>query len=233
MSEQQGLLRIGDEAPNFTAVTTQSSEFEFSAWQEQEWVVFFSHPGDFTPVCATELIEFARQYDRFRQKAVKLIGLSVDSIHAHLAWLERIKEKMGVAIPYPIIADADMTVSRLYGMLHPGAATTATVRAVFVIDPKRIIRALVYYPMNVGRNVDEIYRLVVALQTADHLVCATPVNWQEGEKVLLPPPRTVAEAEERLRQSGNEAKDFYLVFKDLRATKREETETSSPSCPTS
>lgn len=215
MSESNGMLRIGDEAPNFTAVTTHSPEFGFSAWQEQEWVVLFSHPGDFTPVCTTELIEFAHQYDRFRRRAVKLVGLSVDSVYAHLAWLQNIKEKMGITIPYPIIADADMKVSRLYGMLAPGVSTTATVRAIFVIDPKRTIRAIIYYPMNIGRNVDEIYRLVVALQTADRFGCAIPVNWQEGEKVVVPPPKTIVEIDERLKQSGNEVKDFYLIFKDV------------------
>ena len=215
MSEPVSLPRIGDSAPDFTAVTTHLPDFNFSAWQEQSWVILFSHPADFTPVCTTELMEFARQSDRFRQKSVKLIGISVDSIHSHLAWLQNIKDKMGVTIPYPMVADIDMRVSRLYGMIHPGASTTATVRAVFVIDPKRIIRALIYYPMNAGRNVEEIFRLVTALQTAERFSCATPVNWQEGEKVLVPPPKTVKDVEDRLSQSGQDSQDFYLTLKDL------------------
>jgi peroxiredoxin (alkyl hydroperoxide reductase subunit C) len=216
MAETMSLPRIGDPAPDFKAVTTQSGELSFSEWQGQDWVILFSHPADFTPVCTTELVEFARQHDRFKAKGVKLIGVSVDSIHSHLAWLQNMKEKMGVAIPYPIVADIDMKVSQLYGMIHPGASATATVRAVFVIDPKRVIRALIYYPMNAGRNVEEVLRLVTALQTADKHACATPVNWKEGEKVVVPPPKTVADVEERLSHKGErEIKDFYLSLKDL------------------
>jgi peroxiredoxin (alkyl hydroperoxide reductase subunit C) len=215
MAETVSLPLIGDRAPEFHAVSTISGDLNFSEWQGQDWVVLFSHPADFTPVCTTELIEFARQHERFRAKGVKLIGISVDSIHSHLAWLQNMKEKMGATIPYPMIADTDMKVASLYGMLHPGASSTATVRAVFVIDPKRIIRALIYYPMNAGRNVEEILRLVTAIQTADKHNCATPVNWQEGDKVMLPPPRTVADVEERLAQSDREIKDFYLALKDL------------------
>ncbi|NKB81935.1 MAG: peroxiredoxin [Nitrospirales bacterium] len=211
------LPRIGDSAPDFVAVTTHSPELSFSAWQEQDWVVLFSHPADFTPVCTTELIEFAREHDRFAAKGIKLMGLSVDSIHSHLAWLQNLKEKMGMVIPYPLIADVDMQVSRQYGMIHSGASSTATVRALFVIDPHRVIRALVYYPMNVGRNVNEVIRLVTALQTADKFSCATPVNWTDGEKVLVPPPRTVQEVEERLSYEDREIRDFYLTLKDLRS----------------
>jgi peroxiredoxin (alkyl hydroperoxide reductase subunit C) len=215
MAETMSLPRIGDPAPDFKAVTTQSGELSFSEWQGQDWVVLFSHPADFTPVCTTELVEFARQHDRFKAKGVKLIGVSVDSIHSHLAWLQNMKEKMGVAIPYPIVADIDMKVSQLYGMIHPGASATATVRAVFVIDPKRAIRALIYYPMNAGRNVEEVLRLVTALQTADKHACATPVNWREGEKVVVPPPKTVADVDERLSHKDRDIKDFYLSLKDL------------------
>ena len=125
------------------------------------------------------------------------------------------KQKMGVTIPYPMVADIDMRVSNLYGMIHPGASTTATVRAVFVIDPKRIVRALIYYPMNVGRNVDEVVRLITALQTADKHACATPVNWKKGDKVIVPPPKTVKEVEERLSHPDREVKDFYLTLKDI------------------
>src|SRR5574341_1702407 len=204
MADMVSLPRIGDRAPEFHAVTTVSGDLNFSQWQGQDWVVLFSHPADFTPVCTTELIEFARQYERFKAKGVKLIGISVDSIHAHLAWLQNMKEKMGVTIPYPMIADMDMKVSSLYGMLHPGASTTATVRAVFVIDPKRVIRAIIYYPMNAGRNVDEVVRITKALQTADTHACATPVNWRPGEKVVVPPPKMVNEVNERLSHQGKD-----------------------------
>ncbi|MBM4124102.1 MAG: peroxiredoxin [Nitrospira sp.] len=220
MAETSALPRIGDPAPDFKAVTTLSGDCHFNQWQGQDWVVLFSHPADFTPVCTTELVEFARQHDVFLAKGVKLIGVSVDSIHSHLAWLQNMREKLGVTIPYPMIADIDMKVSQLYGMVHPGASTTATVRAVFVIDPKRVIRALIYYPMNVGRNVEEVLRLVTALQTADKYVCATPVNWREGGQVVVPPPKTVSEADERLShkgEAGRDVKDFYLTLKDLPA----------------
>jgi len=217
MSESVSLPRIGDPAPDFQAVTTFSSNFGFTVWQEQDWVVLFSHPADFTPVCTTELVEFARRHEEFHKRGVKLLGLSVDSIHSHLAWLENIKQKMGVTIPYPMVADVDMRISHLYGMIHPGASTTATVRALFVIDPKRVIRALIYYPMNAGRNVDEVLRLVTALQTAEQYSCATPANWKEGEKVVVSPPKTVEEVAERLSHPDREVKDFYLTLKDPKA----------------
>lgn len=232
MSEERGLPRIGDPAPDFSAVTTQASEFSFSAWQEQHWVVLFSHPADFTPVCTTELVAFAHQYDRFRKRSVKLIGVSVDSIHAHLAWIKNIQDNLGVTIPYPLIADSDRQVSELYGMIHPHASSTATVRAVFVIDPRRIIRALVYYPLNAGRNVDEIFRLVVALQTTEKYACSTPANWQEGERVIVPPPKTVQQVEESAANADYEQRDFYLMFKDASkpavTSSSKETETNNP-----
>lgn len=215
MSEEYGLPRIGDPAPDFSAVTTQHTDFNFSKWQEQNWIVLFSHPADFTPVCTTELIAFARQHDLFLQRKVKLIGLSVDSIHSHLAWVRNIQEKMNVSIPFPMIADADMKIAKLYGMIHPNASSTATVRAVFIIDPKRVIRALVYYPLNAGRNVDEIFRLVKALQTTQRFACATPANWQEGDKVVVPPPKTLQEVETAMAQSDYEHQDFYLALKDI------------------
>jgi peroxiredoxin (alkyl hydroperoxide reductase subunit C) len=189
----------------------------FSQWQGKDWVVLFSHPADFTPVCSTELMEFARRAEDFKKVNTKLIGISVDSIHSHLAWLQNMKEKMGVEIPYPMIADIDMKVAQAYGMIHPGASATATVRAVFIIDPQRLIRALVYYPMNAGRNVDEIFRLVQALQTADKHAVATPVNWRPGDKVVVPPPKRVDEVREREGHKGKDYdyQDFYLCLKEL------------------
>jgi len=204
-----GIPRIGDTAPDFKAQTTQG-EIQFSQWQEGNWVILFSHPADFTPVCSTELVEFAKRRGEFESMSVKLIGLSIDSIHSHLAWRENLREKLDAEIGYPMIADLDTKVAQLYGMIHPGASSTATVRSVFVIDPKRVIRALVYYPMNVGRNVDEIKRLVIALQTADKNACATPVNWKPGEKVIVPPPKTEADVAERKSNKSYEKVDFYL-----------------------
>jgi peroxiredoxin 2/4 len=210
------LPKIGDTAPDFTAATTQSAAMRFSEWQGDNWVVLFSHPADFTPVCSTELAEFARQAPNFAAQNTKLIGLSVDSIHSHLAWLQNLKDKLGADIPYPLIADPDTKVAQLYGMIHAGASATATVRAVFIIDPKRVVRALVYYPMNAGRNVDEILRVVTALQTADTYACALPVNWKPGDKVVVPPPKQVAEVQERLTHVGKDydVREFYLCLRD-------------------
>ena len=206
--------RIGDVAPDFTALTTKG-ELTFSKWQEGGWVLLFSHPADFTPVCSTELTEFAKRSADFAKRSVKLIGLSIDSIHSHLAWRENLKQIFDVSIDYPMIADLDTKVAQLYGMIHPGASSTVTVRTVFVIDPKRTIRALVYYPLNVGRNVDEIVRLVDALQTADKNACATPVNWKPGDKVIVPPPKTEAEVAERASHKEYERFDFYLNKKTI------------------
>jgi peroxiredoxin (alkyl hydroperoxide reductase subunit C) len=212
-----GIPRIGDAAPDFKAITTQG-ELQFSQWQGDKWVILFSHPADFTPVCSTELTEFAKRSKEFDELNTKLIGLSVDSIHSHLAWRENLKSIFDVQIAYPMIADIDMKVAQAYGMIHPGASATATVRAVFVIDPKHVIRALVYYPMNVGRNVDEIKRVVQGLQTADKHACATPVNWQPGQDVIVPPPKTEADVkdrEDRANKKEIERYDFYLNKKKL------------------
>jgi peroxiredoxin (alkyl hydroperoxide reductase subunit C) len=205
--------RIGDDAPDFTAITTHG-EITFSNWQGDDWVILFSHPADFTPVCTTELTEFADRNNEFADRGIKLIGLSIDSIHSHVAWVQNINEIMGTKIPYPLIADLDMKVANKYGLIHPGESSTATVRAVFIIDPNRKIRALIYYPLANGRNVDEVVRLVDSLQTTDSNSCATPVNWNVGEKVIVPPPKTEAEVEERLN-SDHEKLSFYLMKRNL------------------
>ncbi len=210
----RSLPKIGDPAPDFTAATTHG-EITFSKWAEGKWVVLFSHPADFTPVCSTELTEFGRRAAEFDQRGVRLIGLSVDSVHSHLAWHQNLGKILGVKLPYPLIADSTRAVSELYGMIHPGASATLTVRALFIIDPKRVVRALVYYPLNVGRNVEEVVRLVDALQTADKNGVACPVNWKPGEKVIIPPPKTEKEVEERLALQGVERLDFYLTKKSL------------------
>ena len=209
-----GIPRIGDTAPDFKANTTQG-ELSFGEYQAGKWVILFSHPADFTPVCSTELSEFARRSKEFADLDTKLMGLSVDSIHSHMAWRENLKSIFDVEIGFPMVADVDMKVAKQFGMIHDNTSATATVRAVFVIDPKRTIRALVYYPMNVGRNIDELKRLVGALQTADKNGCATPVNWKPGDKVIVPPPKTVEEVEERKNNKAYERIDFYLNKKAL------------------
>ena len=214
MTETRALPKIGDQAPDFTANTTHG-EINFAKWAEGKWVVLFSHPADFTPVCSTELTEFGRRAAEFDQRGVKLIGLSVDSIHSHLAWHQNLGKILGVKLPYPLIADSTRAVSELYGMIHPGASATVTVRALFIIDPKRVVRALIYYPLNVGRNVDEVVRTVDALQMADGKSVACPVNWKPGDKVIVPPPKTEKEVEERLALQGVERLDFYLTKKSV------------------
>ena len=209
-----GIPRIGDTAPDFKANSTHG-EIDFHKWQGQDWVLLFSHPADFTPVCSTELTELGRRSGDFDKRKTKLLGLSIDSIHSHLAWRENLKQVLDVALPFPLIADLDTKVAQLYGMIHPGESATVTVRAVFVIDPKHTVRALVYYPLNVGRNVDEIVRLIDALQTADKNACAMPVNWKPGEKVIVPPPKTVNDVAERETHPEYERFDFYLNKRSL------------------
>lgn len=206
------LPRLNEPAPDFTANSTHGP-VSLSDYKGG-WLVLFSHPADFTPVCTTELTEFARRAPEFEDLNTKLLGLSIDSVYSHLAWTRNMEEKFGVKIPYPIIADLDTKVATAYGMLHPGASSTATVRAVFVIDEKQTVRAMVYYPMTNGRNVDEILRLVKALQTSDKNGVATPCNWQPGEKVIVPPPQT-AEALEKRLDEGYDMTDWYFSKKSL------------------
>lgn len=205
--------RIGDAAPNFKAVTT-IGPLDFYDYKKDQWAILFSHPADFTPVCTTELSEFAKEKEFFAGLNTQLIGISIDSIHSHVAWVQNVREKSGVYLDFPLIADLDTKVAQLYGLIHPGESQTATVRAVFIIDPKNVIRAIIYYPLNVGRNLDEIKRVVEALQTADANSVALPVNWRPGQKVIVPPPKTLAEVEDRLN-SNYEKVDFYLAKRDL------------------
>ncbi len=205
--------RIGDEAPDFQAITT-TGPLSFREHIKGKWAILFSHPADFTPVCTTEMTGFALEQWFFDERNTKLIGLSIDSIHAHVAWVNNVKKNTGVLFEFPIIADIDMSVSKRYGMLQPGESETAAVRAVFFIDPVGKIRLVMYYPLNVGRNMDEIKRALVALQTADEHKVAMPLNWREGDQVIVPPPKTVAEMEER-EKSGYDMVDFYLAKRDL------------------
>ncbi|MFN8182630.1 MAG: peroxiredoxin [Bacteroidia bacterium] len=205
--------RIGDVAPDFKALTSVG-ELQFSEYNKGSWVIFFSHPADFTPVCTTELTEFARREEEFRKMNTKLLGLSIDSIHSHIAWINNVKKNLGVTMRFPLIADIDMSVSKRYGMLQPGESETAAVRAVFFIDPNGKIRLIMYYPLNVGRNMEEVVRVLQALQAADQHKIACPLNWKPGEKVIVPPPKTVAAMEER-EKSDYEMVDFYLARKSL------------------
>lgn len=205
--------RIGDMAPDFEAITT-TGKIKFSEFNKDKWVIFFSHPADFTPVCTTELSEFARQQDYFTSQNTKLLGLSIDSIHSHMAWVHNVKEKLGVLMNFPIIADIDMHVAKLYGMLQPGESQTAAVRAVFFIDPTGKIRLIMYYPLNIGRNMDEIKRVLLALQISDANKCAMPLNWKQGDKVIVPPPTTVEAMIER-EKSNYEMVDFYLAKREI------------------
>jgi peroxiredoxin (alkyl hydroperoxide reductase subunit C) len=207
------LPRLNAPAPDFTATTTHGP-IKLADYRGK-WLVLFSHPADFTPVCTTELVQFARRSKDFREINCELLGLSIDSVFSHIAWVRNIKDKLGVAIDYPIIADLDMKVAQTYGMIHPGASETATVRCVFVIDDRQMIRAMVYYPMTNGRNIDEIHRLVQSLQTADKNSCATPEGWRPGQKVVVPPPKTTKDADARMEQGGIERTDWYLSTRTL------------------
>lgn len=206
--------RIGDMAPDFEATTTKGP-IKFSEYAKDKWVVLFSHPADFTPVCTTEMSGFATRKDEFDALNTELVGLSIDSIHSHLAWVNNVREKTGVYFDFPIIADIDMKVSKLYGMLQPNEHETAAVRAVFFIDPSKKIRLIMYYPLNVGRNMDEILRALYALQISDSHKVALPLDWNKGKMVIVPPPKTLDEMKERLDGNYDEMVDFYLVKKKI------------------
>ena len=199
--------RLDEPAPDFDAATTEGRK-ALSDYRGK-WLVMFSHPADFTPVCTTEFIGFARRQQDFAALNAELLGLSIDSTHSHIAWVLSIREKFGVEINFPIIADLDMKVASAYGMIQPGASDTAAVRATFIIDPEGVLRAMVYYPMSAGRSVDEIYRLLLALQTADANACSMPENWQPGEPVIVPAPKTPQEALARHRE-GYDTVDWYF-----------------------
>jgi peroxiredoxin (alkyl hydroperoxide reductase subunit C) len=211
---QTVMPRIGDMAPDFEAVTT-TGKIKFSEFAKDKWTVLFSHPADFTPVCTTEMSGFAIRKSEFDELNTELIGLSIDSIHSHLAWVNNVRENTGVYLNFPIIADIDMKVSKLYGMLQPNESETAAVRAVFFIDPEKKIRLVMYYPLNVGRNMDEIIRVLQALQISDKNKVAMPLDWKPGDKVIVPPPKTLKEMDDRIADTSCEKVDFYLAKRDL------------------
>jgi len=207
--------RIGDAAPAFKAITTQGP-INFPGDYSGSWVILFSHPADFTPVCTSEFMTFASLEKQFAEMNCKLVGLSVDGLYSHIAWLRTIKEKIeykgmkDVEVKFPLIEDITMEVARKYGMIQPGEATTKAVRAVFFIDPKGIIRAIIYYPLSLGRNFDELYRVIVALQTADAFSIATPADWRPGDDVIVPPAGSCGVAKDRME--GKEAMKCYDWF---------------------
>jgi peroxiredoxin (alkyl hydroperoxide reductase subunit C) len=214
---------IGDDAPAFSAVTTQG-DINFPKDYKGKWVILFSHPADFTPVCTTEFMTFAKMMPEFKELNCELIGLSIDSKFSHIAWLRTIKEKIkykdmaNMEVTFPLIEDIKMDVAKKYGMVQPNASGTQAVRAVFYIDPNAKIRALVYYPLSNGRNFQEIKRLLIAMQTSDKYKIATPADWQPGDDVIVPPPGSCGLAKERVdnaSKEGNYCLDWFICFKKL------------------
>ncbi|MCR5416987.1 MAG: peroxiredoxin [Pseudobutyrivibrio sp.] len=219
--EENNVIRmpmIGDAAPEFRSITTKG-KIDFPNDYKGKWVVFFSHPADFTPVCTTEFIALAKRYPEFKELNTELLGLSIDSLHSHLAWVKNIesinwKGNGEVKVPFPIVADITMEVAKKYGMLQT-VAKTQTVRAVFIIDPESIVRAILYYPMSTGRNIDEIKRVILSLQKHDDENVSTPADWNPGDDVLMGSPLTLEDAEERVRDCGDDmvSYEWYLTAK--------------------
>jgi peroxiredoxin (alkyl hydroperoxide reductase subunit C) len=223
------MLRIGDAAPAFKAVTTQG-DINFPEDYRGSWVILFSHPADFTPVCTSEFMTFATLENKFAQVGCKLVGLSVDGLYSHIAWLRTIKDKIeyrgmkDVEVKFPLIEDITMEVAKKYGMIQPGESNSKAVRAVFFIDPKGIIRAIIYYPLSLGRNFDELYRALVALQTADAFNVATPADWWPGDDVIVPPPGSCGTAKERIEsKNGIKCHDWFFCTKEIPKEKIFET----------
>ncbi len=220
VKERYSMPLIGDDAPAFEAVTTQG-KIKFPEDYKGKWVVLFSHPADFTPVCTTEFMTFASMKEEFAAINTELIGLSIDSLYAHIAWLRTIKEKIeyngmkNIDVTFPVIEDLRMDVAKKYGMIQPNASTTQAVRAVFIIDPKAKIRAVIYYPLSNGRNMDEIKRLLLAMQKSDKEGIATPANWQPGDDVILPPPGSCGAAKERVEseEKGKYCLDWFMCLR--------------------
>jgi peroxiredoxin 2/4 len=204
--------QLNEPAPDFKALTTHGERT--LADYKGKWLILFSHPADFTPVCTTEFIGFAKAAGAFKTMNCELLGLSIDSVFSHLAWTQNIQEKFGVEIPFPIIEDIKMEVAGAYGMVHPGAADTQAVRATFFIDPNSVLRAMVYYPMSNGRSIDEFLRLLQAMQTSDANKVATPEGWKPGDEVIVPAPKT-PDAIAKRKAEGLNTVDWYFTTKTL------------------
>lgn len=222
-TEQQvvSMPRIGDKAPEFKAVTTQG-EINFPADYKGKWVILFSHPADFTPVCTSEFMTFAHMEPEFNALNCQLVGLSIDGLYSHIAWLRTIKEKIefkgmkNIEVNFPLIEDITMEVAKKYGMIQPGESSTKAVRAVFFIDPAGMIRAMIYYPLSMGRNFEELKRALIAMQTADRYSIATPADWQPGDDVIVPTAGSCGVAKERM-ESNDEMTcyDWFFCTKPL------------------
>lgn len=220
-NEIQVMPRIGDKAPEFKAITTQG-EINFPKDYEGKWVILFSHPADFTPVCTSEFMTFAKMEPEFNALNCQLVGLSVDGLYSHIAWLRTIREKIefkgmkNIEVKFPLIEDISMTVAKKYGMIQPGESSTKAVRAVFFIDPKGIVRALIYYPLSMGRNFDELKRALIAMQTADKYSIATPADWRPGDDVIVPTAGSCGVAKERMESKGEmKCYDWFFCTKPL------------------
>ena len=219
---QVNMPRIGDKAPSFKAVTTQG-EINFPEQYAGKWVILFSHPADFTPVCTSEFMTFATMEDKFSELNCQLVGLSVDGLYSHIAWLRTIKEKIdykgmkNVEVKFPLIEDITMEVAKMYGMMQPGESSTKAVRAVFYIDPKGVIRTIIYYPLSMGRNFDELLRVLQALQTADAFGVATPADWRPGDDVIVPTAGSCGVAKERMdgKEAGVTCHDWFFCTRKI------------------
>jgi len=219
--EKLSLPRIGDKAPEFTATTTQG-EINYPSDYKGKWSILFSHPADFTPVCTSEFMTFAHLEEKFEKANCSLIGLSIDGLYSHIAWLRTIKDKIefngmkDIEVKFPLIEDISMEVATKYGMIQPGESKTQAVRAVFFVDPKGIVRALIYYPLSLGRNFDELYRALIAMQTSDKFNVATPADWNPGDDVIVSPAGSCGVAEERMTSADElDCKDWFFCTKKL------------------
>lgn len=203
-------LHIGDIAPNFTIGTTKG-DIDLHTWSGDSWVFFFSHPADFTPVCTTEMGRTAQLAEQFKKRNTKPLGLSTDTVAEHLKWIDDVNKTQNTDVQFPIVGDADLKVSRLYDMIHPSESTTEAVRSVFIIDPQNKLRLILTYPMNVGRNFDEILRVIDALQLGDTKGIATPADWKPGDKVIIPPSIDDAKAKELFPQGWDEIRPYLRM----------------------
>ncbi|MDD2529338.1 MAG: peroxiredoxin [Lentimicrobiaceae bacterium] len=219
--ETYAMPRIGEKAPSFKAVTTQG-DINFPEDYSGKWVILFSHPADFTPVCTSEFMTFASMEKKFNDANCELVGLSVDGLYSHIAWLRTIKEKIeyngmkDIEVKFPLIEDISMNVATKYGMMMPGESNTKAVRAVFFVDPKGMIRAIIYYPLSLGRNFDELYRALIAMQAADAFSIATPADWRPGDDVIVPTAGSCGVAAERMADKENmKCYDWFFCTKPL------------------
>ena len=224
--QNNSMPRIGDKAPQFSAKTTQGT-INFPSDFSGKWKILFSHPADFTPVCTSEFMTFGKMAEEFESLNCQLVGLSIDGIYSHIAWLRTIKEKIdwkgmkGIEVKFPLIEDISMNIANLYGMIQPGESTTSAVRAVFFIDPNDVIRTIMYYPLSLGRNFEEIKRVLVGLQTVDNFGVALPADWTPGEEVIVPPAGSCGVAKERMSGDEKELKCYDWFFCTKKISKEE------------